>query len=87
MGEMIPRCPFAPSATCQWGDACADCDRVPPPAPAPLLPPLLADLEDIEDDEFRAIACLIRHNEHVPYTHRHAGEPNVTYCLRCRATL
>jgi len=22
-------CPWAPSATCKWGDACADCDKHP----------------------------------------------------------
>ena len=52
--------------------------------PVRLLPPMLEDLEDVEDDELRALYCQLRHGEHEPYTHRHAGEPDVTYCLRCR---
>jgi len=32
------------------------------------------------------LACLAR-GGHRPYTHRHAGEPDVTYCLACRISL
>lgn len=51
---------------------------------APLLPPLLTPLEDIEDAVTRTLYCRLQHGDHDWYTHRHADEPTITYCLRCR---